>query len=81
MSFKVSIGDYNSLSDNEKAVFEGCQGSAFLRVIHNHETIILECDAMEPEDAVFTRDLSWVARAIREAYTYGFSDALHNDYL
>jgi hypothetical protein len=81
MSFKVTIGDYNSLSDSEKAVFISCQDANFLRVIHDHATIILECDAMEPEDALFTRDLSWVAHVIREAYTYGFSDALHNDYL
>ena len=31
-------------------------------------------DAMEPEDATFSRDLSWVAPAIKAAYYCGFED-------
>ena len=47
-----------------------------LIVSHNGKEIRWEHDGMEPEDTTFTRDLSWVADAIEEAYVLGCEDGL-----
>lgn len=74
----VKVETFKDLSDEEKASVpengSGSEYAGYLRVEHNGETILLESDAMEPEDAIFYRDLSWVARAIRTAYQIGLSE-------
>jgi len=71
----VRVERFEDLSDEEKNfVPENGSGSAYagyLRVVHNGETILLESDAMEPEDAIFARDLNWIALAIKGAYNLG----------
>lgn len=47
-----------------------------LVVLHNGEEIRRHSDKMEPEDAMFYRDLSWVEEAILEAYELGKKDVL-----
>lgn len=42
-----------------------------LRVTHNGKVLIEEADTMEPEDASFNRDLSWIKSAIELAYKLG----------
>lgn len=36
-------------------------------------------DAMEAEDARFTRDLSWIKDALTKAYLGGLTDAIYDD--
>jgi hypothetical protein len=49
--------------------------STYLLVYHNDELVRCESDSMEPEDAVFYRDLAWVSSAITEAYYMGKEDS------
>jgi len=53
----------------------GKEYACYLRVRHNGETILLESDAMEPEDTVFYRDLSWIPGIIKKAYELGKESA------
>jgi hypothetical protein len=75
---EVKIQRYNDLSNEEKENASnngaGMKYASYIRVTHNDETILLESDAMEPEDARFLRDLSWIQDIIRRAYTLGRLD-------
>lgn len=79
MTLEVKIQQYNDLSDDEKACASnngsGKEYASYLRVEYNGGTIVLENDAMEPEDVRFYRDLSWVQVAILAAYELGKRDA------
>lgn len=44
------------------------------RLTHGGKTVAIYSDAMEPEDAVFYRDLNWISKAIKEAYELGKRD-------
>ena len=45
-----------------------------LIILHNGKEIARHSDGMEPEDALFYRDLSWVPEEILEAYRLGKKD-------
>lgn len=49
--------------------------ATYLLVYHNDELVRCESDSMEPEDAVFYRDLAWVGDVIVQAYHLGQEDA------
>ena len=49
----------------------GREYAEYLIVYENGEFSQMFSDAMEPEDATFSRDLSWVKDAILEAYEAG----------
>ena len=49
----------------------GPEYAGYIRVTYNGETILLESDAMEREDATFSRDLSWITGIIEKAYELG----------
>lgn len=55
---------------------DGIPDGANVVVITNVEDKILNLyhDAMEPEDAIFTRDLSFVSEVINKAYDEGYQD-------
>ena len=77
--FKVVRCWYDDLTDEEKNDvpnngYGGKEEANYLRLIHNDETYDLISDAMEPEDATFTRDLFWVKAAIEQAYELGYAD-------
>jgi hypothetical protein len=76
--FGVKIEKYDTLSESEKENASnngsGAKYASYLRVIHNGKTILLESDAMEPEDAIFLRDLSWVKDIIFKAYLMGLEE-------
>ncbi len=76
---KVTIEDYEHLSDEEKETASNCgcgkEAADYLRVLHDGKTILLESDAIEPEDKTFYRDLSWISGAIKTAYELGRKDA------
>ena len=70
--------EYNELSDVEKkyASNNGCgkEYATYVKVVYNGDTIFIESDAMEPEDATFSRDLSWIFEALSECYELGRQD-------
>jgi len=47
-----------------------------LVILHDGKEIERHSDYMEPEDAVFYRDLAWIKEAILEAYELGKKDML-----
>jgi len=59
-----------------KAIHDITEGDFFNYMIvkHDGKVIRMISDCMEPEDATFTRDLSWVAELIGEMYEQGISD-------
>lgn len=61
-----------SLSEN------GCGSdeAKYLVVRHNEKIIFVESDAMEPEDARFSRDLNWIKGIIELVYKIGYQDAI-----
>lgn len=71
---KVEVQRFEQLSAAEQEDF-GRDECGYLRMSHNDETVFLQSDGMEPEDAYFHRDLAWVARVIRQAYELGLADA------
>ena len=79
---EVKLQHYSDLSDKEKENVSdngsGKEYADYIRILHNGETILLESDAMEPEDAMFCRDLNWIIEALRDCYNLGKEDALLN---
>ena len=77
---KTELLSYDDLTQSEKdnVSDNGCgkEYAGYLRVSHNGETIALESDAMEPEDCVFYRDLSWITPLIHKAFTIGRQEAI-----
>lgn len=76
--FEVLEQYYEDLSDEER-MFARNNGSGkdvatYIRVKHDGETILLENDACEPEDARLYRDYSWVFEIIERSYILGFND-------
>lgn len=71
----VQIQDQSELSAAEREEWGGEEWNQYLRVTHNGETVILRSDSMEPEDALFRRDLRWIVGAIQKAYELGKADA------
>ena len=77
--FEVKALNYEDLSETEKEDVpnngSGKEYASYIKVIHNGETILLDSDAMEPEDATFGRDLSWIPKMLRTCYELGKKDA------
>ena len=75
---KVIIQRFNELTEDEQDVASdngyGKEYAGYIRVTHNEKTILLVNDAMEKEDTMFSRDLSWIPGIIRKAYDLGKSD-------
>ena len=79
-TFEVTEPTYKELTDKEKEDVSdngsGKEYAMYIRVTYNGETILLESDAMEPEDASFGRDLSWIVGIIKKAYEIGKASSL-----
>ena len=60
-----------SLSENGS----GSEYATYLIISHNDKIIRVASDAMEPEDAIFSRDLNWIKDAIENVYKIGQIDA------
>lgn len=75
---KIEMLDFDDLNDTEKlgASNNGCgkEYANYIRITHNGETILIENDAMEPEDARLTRDLEWVGWALQRCYEIGVEE-------
>ena len=70
---------FDDLTEEEKEIVpnngSGMKYAGYIKIIHNGETILLESDAMEPEDAIFARDLNWVYDACIKCYEIGKQEA------
>jgi len=73
-----SVG-FDDLTEDEKNVQpnngSGKEYANYLKLTHGGKLLGIYSDAMEPEDCIFYRDLSWVKGAIEEAYELGKQDA------
>jgi hypothetical protein len=69
---------FSDLSEEEKRSIpdNGCgkEEANYIKVQEDGNLLYLESDAMEPEDATFSRDLNWIVGAIRAAYQIGKSE-------
>jgi len=63
----LTVAEQNCQPDNGA----GKESASYIKIIHNGDTVALYSDAMEPEDASFNRDLSWITNAIQSAYELG----------
>ena len=73
---KVMICSWDELSEEAQERWRKCEDSNFLIVTDNAGHVLrLETDSMEPEDASFYRDLSWVKDAIEQAYQLGLQSS------
>lgn len=73
---KVEILPFEELSPAQQEDHPYGEDAWFLRVTDNNGKVIrLESDRMEPEDALFVRNLSWIAEALDEAYALGLAAA------
>lgn len=79
-SFDVTTEEFDDLSDEEKESVSdngwGKECANYIRVCHDGKTLLLESDAIEPEDKNFRRDLSWISVWLKKAYELGKADAL-----
>ncbi len=75
---------YEDLTQDEKATQpdngSGKEYAEYLEVKHEGETLAIYSDAMEPEDCIFSRDLSWVKGLVLEAYEMGKRDGEFYDF-
>ena len=78
MMLEARIESYEQLikEEQENVSNNGCgkEYASYIRVLHNGKTVLLESDAMEPEDAIFCRDLSWIQEIILQSYKLGKID-------
>jgi len=78
VTFEISTPEFYQLTPDEQSSVSnnGCgkEYANYIRIQRNGETVYLESDAMEPEDARLTRDLSWVKEVIQYAYQCGKAD-------
>lgn len=72
---KVSIVKYDDLPEDkkERASNNGCgkKYANYLRIEWDEENIEYHSDAVEPEDATFTRDFYWIKEALLLAFNEG----------
>ncbi len=76
---EITSLEYEGLTSDEQFCVpnngHGKEDATYIKVTHRGETICLESDAMEAEDARFYRDLSWIKNIILKAYELGKQDA------
>lgn len=75
---RTEILDFDELTERhpDKADEYYCgEDDQYLVVYIDDELFSVESDRMEPEDARFTRSLSWVADLVEDAYNRGYHDA------
>ena len=70
---------YDILTEEEKNMplpnnGMGKEEATYIRITHKGKTIGLFSDAVEPEDATFSRDYNWIPDIILKAYQLGKGD-------
>ena len=77
-TFEIKTESYEDLSEDEKKNASnnraGKKYARFIRIVSDGETVLLKNDAMEPEDASFSRNLSWVVVALKKCYEIGYAN-------
>jgi hypothetical protein len=78
---EIKIVGFKALTEQqqENASDNGCgqENAGYLIVTDTGgEIVVFESDAMEPEDASFSRDLNWIINALQKVYELGKRDAL-----
>ena len=75
---KIKYLNFEDLTAEEKENVPnngfGKEYASYIKIIHNDKTICLKSDAMEPEDACFCRDLSWIKSMLETCYELGKKD-------
>lgn len=75
---KVKVVSFNDLTEEERRHQpnngRGKEYANYLKIIDGMETVTVLSDAVEPEDATFTRDFRNVVEAIKLAYKIGLRD-------
>lgn len=76
----VDIVRFEDLTEDEKEMQpdNGCgkEYANYIKLTNESKTVMILSDAVEPEDATFSRDFSEVLEAIKIAYNTGLSDGL-----
>lgn len=79
MTYKVMTLSFEDLNPEEQFSVgnngSGKEYANYIKVVYNNNVVLLESDAIEPEDKTFSRDLSWIAEALQQAYDLGKTDA------
>lgn len=77
-NFGVHLITADDLSEEELKVQpdngSGKDYASYLKIYHKGYVVGIFSDAMEPEDARFLRDMSWISGALERAYNLGFKD-------
>lgn len=75
---KIELVKFGDLTDEEKEEQpnNGCgkDNARYIKLSNAGKTLMIISDAVEPEDATFTRDFRKVINAIQLAYKCGISD-------
>lgn len=79
--FKIHILPYRELPDEVKSQLCGDSYGEYILIYHKDKLIFWKSDDIEPEDARFCRDLSWIPEMIKKAYKLGLKDGNSLDYL
>jgi len=74
MSYKVKLISWEDATPEQRDLMS--EDYDLLLQITNCGRVSYYCDSMEPEDANFRRDLSWVLDELRRAYRAGVMDSL-----
>lgn len=78
MRFEVKKCSYDELPEELKkdASNNGCsaEDAGYLLILNKGKVLHVFSDAMEPEDARFSRDLSWIKKTIEEAHQIGYNE-------
>jgi hypothetical protein len=76
---EVSMVGFDDLTEEEQQYQpdngNGKDCSSYIKIEYKGKVIAIHSDAMEPEDCIFYRDLSWITSAITAAYDLGKLDA------
>ena len=74
---KVTIVEYEDLPEDVRysQPDNGCgkEDANYLKIEIPGGSVYYQSDAMEPEDATFTRDLSWIVDELHRAYAAGIN--------
>lgn len=75
---KVNLVSFEDLTEEEKEIQpnNGCgkEYANYIKITDGYKTVMILSDAVEPEDARFSRDFRDVVDAIEEAYKIGIRD-------
>ncbi|KYC67198.1 hypothetical protein [Heyndrickxia coagulans] len=75
---KVNLVSFEDLTEEEKEIQpnNGCgkEYANYIKITDGYKTVMILSDAVEPEDARFSRDFRDFVDAIEEAYKIGIRD-------